>query len=186
MRKLEELLEDYKSGLLSPEEERFVEEQLTEKPELLEEAQAIAFVWEAVKQQVKQDEKEKLKARLLEDTELRKEYEGELQKHLTTEDSEDPEKEKKIVPVVPAKTRKKWHPAYPIAASIIGLLVMVFAFFNPFAQKETTEELASTQLFWLILHISTLFTTNYPLEGAVGVVETQSPIWNSRKRTQLS
>ena len=80
MRKLEELLEDYKSGLLSPEEERFVEEQLTEKPELLEEAQAIAFVWEAVKQQVKQDEKEKLKAQLLKDTELREVYEGERMK----------------------------------------------------------------------------------------------------------
>ncbi len=142
MRKLEELLEDYKSGLLSPEEERFVEEQLTEKPELLEEAQAIAFVWEAVKQQVKQDEKEKLKAQLLENTELRQEYEERREKYLRDKSIIE---EKKIVPQTLEKAKINW--ALPVAAGLIGLFTLLyFLWESPSQEGETKDKLFSTSL----------------------------------------
>ena len=125
MRKLEELLEDYRSGLLSPEEERFVEEQLTEKPELLEEAQAIAFVWEAVKQQVKQDEKEKLKAQLLKDTELREVYEGERMKAVL---------EKKR-----ADQRKRTRLWGQLAAASVALFVLFYFGRSYFQENKATD-----------------------------------------------
>ena len=142
MRKLEELLEDYKSGLLSPEEEQFLVQKLEEDPSLRKEAEGYAAAWEVVRHKVNIDTKEKLKAQLMEDGELRERYEEELKRQLEEEPIKlDVEKEKKIVQ---ENEEKSWHPGYSIAAGLAFILAFFFVI-TKFTSAQKPEDMASTK-----------------------------------------
>ena len=139
MRTLEELLADYKSGLLSPEEEQFLAKKLKDNPELQKEAEGYAAAWEVVRHKVNIDTKEQLKAQLMADEELRERYEGKLKRQLENEPKIlEVHKEKKIVPPPEETPRFNW--AISLAATI-ALIFLVYFGSSVFLNSEISRDL---------------------------------------------
>ena len=135
MRKLEELLADYRSGLLSPEEKKFVEAELRKNPDLLQEAKGYAAAWEVVRHQVNIDTKEKLKAQLLADEEFREEYEEERMRNAIEKKKGDIEDQNSGI--------SRWGIIALVAASFALIFVLFFSVSKYLSSQQEPIELTS-------------------------------------------